>query len=141
MKVCTKCKKIKNESCFYKHKRCKGGINSYCKDCHKTAVKNHRDKPDSKKRLAAYKRKKHYGITLEQYEQMLELQTGVCAICHRPEVAKNKWGYKRLAVDHNHQTGKVRGLLCNNCNNGLGRMKDSKEILLQAALYLEQHSD
>ncbi len=58
--------------------------------------------------------KKTYSLTLEQYDKMFEIQGGVCAICNQPET------WRRLSVDHNHQTGKVRGLLCSKCNTDLG---------------------
>ncbi len=73
-----------------------------------------------------------YGITLEDYETMLKQQEGRCAIC------KNKPNKKSLSVDHNHDTGKIRGLLCNNCNQGLGRFQDNPEILQIASAYLNQ---
>ena len=71
-----------------------------------------------------------YGITLEKYEAMEKKQNGVCAICMEKEPNK------KLAVDHCHITGKVRGLLCSNCNNGLGKFKDSKTLLIKAINYL-----
>lgn len=71
-----------------------------------------------------------YGITLEQYEQLEKKQKGVCAICG------NKNQNKKLDVDHCHKTGKVRGLLCSNCNNGLGKFKDDKTLLNKAIKYL-----
>lgn len=79
---------------------------------------------------------RHYGITLEQYNQMFEAQNGVCAICGQPEILFNK----SLAVDHDHKTGKIRALLCGNCNHALGKFKDSQEILQSAINYLKSHS-
>lgn len=72
-------------------------------------------------------RLKHiFGITIEEYKNMLEAQDGVCAICKNPEVVHNKHGTLRsLAVDHDHQTGKVRGLLCHRCNTRLGIVEDT----------------
>ena len=61
---------------------------------------------------------KRYGLTEIHYDEMFKSQNGVCAICHKPEMAKNKQG--RLSVDHDHQTNKVRGLLCTRCNMNLG---------------------
>ena len=72
-----------------------------------------------------------YSITEEIYEKILVTQKGVCAICG------NHQRYKRLAVDHSHKTGQVRGLLCENCNRGLGRFFDSTFRLRNAANYLE----
>ena len=74
---------------------------------------------------------KKYGITEDQYQQILELQRGVCAICERHQ------RYRRLSVDHDHKTKRVRGLLCNWCNRALGRFVDSPARLRRAAEYLE----
>jgi hypothetical protein len=73
-----------------------------------------------------------YSITEEIYEKILIAQKNVCAICG------NHQRYKRLAVDHSHKTGQVRGLLCENCNRGLGRFFDSTFRLRNAANYLER---
>lgn len=76
--------------------------------------------------------KRKYGITEEQYEDILEAQAGKCGICHR------KPKTRRLAVDHNHKTGEVRGLLCSRCNHGLlGHAHDSIEMLERAIEYLK----
>jgi hypothetical protein len=75
--------------------------------------------------------KSHYGMTLEQYDALLEEQGGVCAICgERPE--------KHLCVDHCHQTGTVRGLLCRRCNFGLGLYKDDLRRTMGASAYLRR---
>jgi hypothetical protein len=80
--------------------------------------------------------KRRFGITLEEYDKLLVKQNNSCAICKR-----NQTEFKiKLAVDHNHKTGEIRGLLCNNCNNGLGRFKDNKVLLSEAIKYLEQCS-
>jgi hypothetical protein len=79
---------------------------------------------------------KIYGLTLEDYDAMLENQNGVCAICNKEETTKNK----NLFVDHDHQTGKVRSLLCNNCNSGLGQFNDNVNLLESAVLYLKKYS-
>lgn len=83
-----------------------------------------------------------FGISLEQYNAMLDAQGGVCAICHRPEttpVAKGSTKLRALAVDHCHDTGKVRGLLCAACNQSLGKMDESADRLRTAAAYLDQY--
>jgi hypothetical protein len=74
---------------------------------------------------------KQYGLTLEDYDALLKAQDGLCAICHKPE-RKNP----SLSVDHNHITGKVRGLLCDRCNRVLGAVEDTVEILRSAIDYL-----
>lgn len=75
---------------------------------------------------------KQYGLTEVLYHKMLKEQNGLCAIC------KNK--PKRFSIDHCHSTGRVRALLCNNCNAGLGFFKDSPELLVIAEAYLRKHS-
>ena len=73
-----------------------------------------------------------YGISLHDYDRLLEKQNGRCKICG----TTHPGGKGRFHVDHNHDTGKVRGLLCNSCNTGLGRFKDSPTLLLSAHHYL-----
>ena len=78
-----------------------------------------------------------YGISLEDYNKKLEAQSFVCKICHCPETYIGLGGnVKTLAVDHCHDTGEVRGLLCDRCNHILGRAKDSATLLENAAKYL-----
>jgi hypothetical protein len=77
-----------------------------------------------------------YGIGIEDYNRMLEAQGGVCAICGKPETAKRNGKPRLLAVDHNHHTGKVRGLLCGKCNPMIGYADDDVTILERAAVYL-----
>jgi len=76
--------------------------------------------------------KKKYGITVEEFEQMLKNQDYKCDICKLPSDSFKEW----LVVDHNHTTGKVRGLLCKSCNFGLGNFKDSTFNLQNALNYL-----
>lgn len=85
-------------------------------------------RPDAD-RILDYQLKK-YGLSLIEYKAMFESQTGRCAIC------KSAPTLKRLSVDHDHKTGAVRGLLCTNCNLGLGNFKDDQEILKAASDYL-----
>ncbi len=85
-----------------------------------------------RQRQQSYKRK--YGISLRTYSDLLERQGNKCAICKTTEPGGNN---RRFAVDHNRKTGLVRGLLCNNCNRGIGHLKDNPETLRRAANYLE----
>jgi hypothetical protein len=78
--------------------------------------------------------KTFYKLTMEEYDKMLIEQDGKCAICETPQEELKK----PLVVDHDHNTGAVRGLLCPNCNHGLGRFKDSLDTVRKAVLYLEQ---
>lgn len=71
-----------------------------------------------------------YGIEPNEYDWMFTTQGGVCAICRKPEIGKN------LAIDHCHDKGHVRGLLCGSCNNGLGRFRHDPNLLLNAISYL-----
>ena len=73
---------------------------------------------------------RNYGITIEEYDNMFAAQNGICAICGKPQNGK------RLFVDHNHETDKVRGLLCQNCNIALGHMGDDAQLLIKAIDYL-----
>lgn len=78
--------------------------------------------------------KQMFGINRDQYAVMLKQQDGVCAICKEPEVVPNR----SLSVDHDHVTGKVRGLLCSNCNPGIGKFKEKIELLEKAVEYLKR---
>jgi hypothetical protein len=81
--------------------------------------------------------KQNFGISIEQYQEMFDAQGGVCSICGKPETAKSNRGeLKMLAVDHDHKTGKIRGLLCQKCNNGIGHFEDNGNLLLRAIRYL-----
>lgn len=82
-----------------------------------------------------------FSLSLEDYNRMLEAQGGVCAICRNPETHKRNGKLKALAVDHHHSTGKIRGLLCSDCNTGIGKLKDDPKVLLAAAEYLKHHLD
>ena len=82
-----------------------------------------------------------FDISVEQFTEMLEKQNGVCAICGSPETHERNGKVKALAVDHNHETGKIRGLLCSDCNTGIGKLKDSPTVLRAAAQYIETYSE
>jgi hypothetical protein len=77
--------------------------------------------------------KRAYGLDFKDYERMLEEQNGVCAICSSPPPNNRK---TRLAIDHCHKTGKVRGLLCDKCNRSIGLLKDDVSVLKSAIKYL-----
>lgn len=84
-----------------------------------------------------YRLKTKFGISLEEYNSLLERQHGVCAICGLGESSRDKKGKIRpLMVDHDHKTGKVRGLLCSKCNIGLGQFNDSPTVLKVAMEYI-----
>jgi hypothetical protein len=81
-----------------------------------------------------------FGISLSEYSKLIIDQGNKCAICDQPETQLRNGRIKALAVDHDHETGKVRGLLCCACNQALGKFKDEKKLLLAAVAYLEKHS-
>ena len=85
-----------------------------------------------------YNLKRNYGITLEDYNRMFEEQGGKCAICSAEDTG-GKHKDAAFHVDHCHDTGKVRGLLCNQCNLALGKFKDSKKLLQKALDYLKKY--
>jgi hypothetical protein len=82
---------------------------------------------------------KRIGITLDEYEEMFENQRGKCGICGNGEKMKLRGKIASLAIDHCHDTGKIRGLLCNNCNRGLGFLNDDVKLLEKAILYLKTY--
>lgn len=141
-KFCSSCNTNKPSSQFHKQKSGTGGLQNRCKKCQREANDTWRQKnPEQWKTTAKAweeankdrRRKQHlkrqYGVTLETYEDLLDQQEGLCAICGH-ESAK-------LDLDHDHKTGIIRGLLCNPCNQGLGHFKDDPQRLRAAAKYLE----
>lgn len=101
----------------------------------RTWKKANREKLRERQRRASLKWE--HGISLVEYEEMSELQGGKCAICHRGHGGSCRG--RRLYVDHDHKTGKIRGLLCSYCNSALGMAFDDPTILRKAAEYLENH--
>lgn len=96
--------------------------------------------PEERERDARQSASRHlrrkYKITLMEYESMLASQNGTCKICHEPDNTD-----RRLAVDHCHKTGRVRGLLCYRCNTVIGHMKESVELFASAIRYLDASCD
>ena len=120
-KVCPKCGEDKPASEYYSNY-------GYCKPCHKEYGKN----PDKQRH---YQLRKKFGIGINDYNRMFEDQKGCCAICGDHQSESNR----ALAVDHDHDTGYVRALLCMKCNTALGKFKDSIEVLQKALAYLEKY--
>jgi hypothetical protein len=150
MKTCSHCKIAKPLDAFCRDRSKKDGRHTQCKPC------QYRHKPSeetlAKRRqyAARYRQenadkfragvrsatlRKKYGIDSEGYDRLLTEQGGVCAICGAG-TSRTTWT-KRLHVDHNHETGEVRGLLCQPCNTTLGHFNDSADLLRKAAEYLE----
>lgn len=101
------------------------------------AAKQYRQTPHRQASLRQARFKAHlksYGLTVDQHAAMLESQNGVCAICGLPQIPRGR--KRRLHIDHDHGTGKVRGLLCDRCNAGIGCFRDSSTTLRRAVEYL-----
>ena len=141
-KICSKCKTEKPVSEFRISKASKNGYCSWCIECERAYRKEHSQAfPDSRKMAHRITR---YGITNDEYSAILESQNNVCAICGQPETKTHQSGrVLPLSIDHNHALGtgiqSVRGLLCNECNSGLGRFRDDPVLLVRAAEYLIKH--
>lgn len=135
-KRCTKCGEHKPRSEFYPHAVAKNGVSAWCKAC-TNAASLERQKRDRKGVSLINRRaklKKAFGMTLEQYDQMLEAQGEKCALCG----SDFPGGRGRFVVDHCHETGRIRGLLCNLCNVGLGALRDSPALMAKAIRYLKE---
>ena len=133
MKMCTKCKKNKAKSEFYVNndKRYKARLLSHCKECVANTWREwYKKNPDVRREQHLIKK---YNMTLAEYDSLLLSQDGLCKICR----TNTPGGNGRFHVDHDHKNGKVRGILCNKCNTGLGNFMDSIDILSAALLYLE----
>lgn len=140
MKICTGCKTEKPIGDFHRDKRRPNGRMARCKDCKRQALNEwrrltgHDAKRYRKNREAELERHliSKYGITMDKYDAMFADQCGRCAICR---AAHN--GKRRFDVDHDHDSGEVRGLLCTSCNRMLGHARDSIITLRRAIAYLQ----
>jgi hypothetical protein len=140
-KACCKCKQIKPLDEFHNHKASVDGKQKTCKTCQKVysqsdVCKANRKAYYQKNKLAHIERnlKRQYGLDWENYSKLLESQNNCCAICKSPD--SGSMCSQRLFVDHCHDTGKVRGLLCHHCNTALGLFQDNPLILKSAINYL-----
>lgn len=111
-----------------------------------TAIKQNKEWYQKNKEYSKQKHRNHkllraYNITIEDYDKLFEEQKGVCGVCKKPEssVDSRQQVVRRLAVDHCHSTGKVRGLLCQACNTTLGKVEERADILLAMVEYLRKH--
>jgi hypothetical protein len=120
------CHETKPVELFPRNKNTKDGFHCYCKNCNNARTR------ESRERLHGGSRHYHlmhrYGIGADDFDRLVAEQGGVCAICGKPDPEH---------VDHSHDTGEVRGILCFNCNGGLGQFRDSIDTLRSAATYLE----
>ena len=138
LKRCSVCGQEKPLSEFYNRKTSKDGKGYRCKECDSKARKKWQaDNPERAKYSSRNRSiKTKYGIDIEQYNQILKDQNYQCAICG---CTTQKHSYqKNFNIDHNHETGEVRGLLCTACNRALGLFKDNPDILRKAAEYLDK---
>lgn len=142
MKFCKKCCETKRFSEFHNDKTKKDGKHSICKPCAISAAKRvyHNNKDailvkrkerywEDPNRAKDIRIKCMYGITLDEFNQLLNQQNHKCVICNDDITTS-------AVIDHNHTTKEVRGLLCPLCNSGIGKLKDSPDVLLSAYNYL-----
>lgn len=149
-KQCSKCEELKQLDQFYPRKNSKDGKDGRCKKCCRKKVKEYLRTENGKilkqKQLEKYKKtekykkskrkeqfKRRYNISLDEYEKMFQEQNECCKICNRHQNTLEI----SLAVDHDHKTNKIRGLLCSSCNKALGFLKDDISILEKAIKYLK----
>jgi hypothetical protein len=142
MKKCNRCKKELDTSSFWRSRRSIDGLNNWCKSCWYENDKKKKGTPKYREQKHRSEIKYMYGISYEQYGDMLSRQNGVCAICQTTSDTN-------LCVDHDHSccVGKkscgncVRGLLCHNCNRALGLFGDRIDLLHSAAQYLKANME
>ena len=151
-KICSKCNIEKSYNYFNKNTKNRDGHSGKCKSClidykKQYYIKNKKfvDEKNSEwfktnpDKTSLIKRRhvlKKYGLTIKEYDEMVKSRNNKCDICFNSEKGKNI--SDSLCVDHCHKTGKIRGLLCRNCNSALGQFKDSLDNLQSAMLYLEK---
>lgn len=123
-KICSNCKKEKSLKDFSKARKSKDGLRYWCREC-------------ESKKFRGWWLESRYGITVKDYNEMFEQQQGCCEICgrHQSEVSRT------FDVDHNHTTGKVRGLLCVDCNRCLGCVRENVITLAKAIEYLNKYNE
>lgn len=145
MKKCNKCLEVKSFAEFFKDKNHSTGHYSICKDCKKQSTYKWRSenphkynssmreyRKNNKELFRNLQLKKNYGITLVEYNQILEKQDFRCWICKKI----NRSSKRDFPMDHNHKTGKPRGILCYGCNRSLHTL-ETKNLLEKALLYLD----
>ena len=145
-KQCSKCNAKKPLSDFYKDKSRKYGVANYCRLCASIQVKHSNLKNPNRRRISSNRYQKNnplkvkeahlkynYGISLDKYNQLFIAENGNCAICN-----KNQSNFKKaLSVDHCHDSGLVRGLLCSKCNFFIGQANENVTYLQSAINYLK----
>lgn len=147
MKYCSVCSELLPLDKFYRSSKYKDGYGYRCKDCDKLVREKSRNGEGGQGTRDGYRRRKliyNYNISPDTYDILLKEQDNLCAICGTDNPAgsgvENTRGLS-FAVDHDHETNKVRGLLCNLCNRALGFLRDSPETVKSAYEYLKKHKE
>jgi C4-type Zn-finger protein len=147
-KYCPSCGKWKKSSEFYKSSNSSDGLSGHCKECMKNRIamdsmngKHYRKYGrayynENKSKELSRALVKNYGITREDKRAMLESQNYKCPICGQTLELDGR----KTHLDHDHKTGKIRGVLCDKCNKGLGNFNDDIERMKSAIAYLEAHN-
>jgi len=130
-KRCTKCGEEKPLDSFPRERRSSDGVTARCKECTSNYQREWREQRGGN----LYDRTIRYGISPEEYEELLDEQLNCCACCGSSN-PRRKAGF---VIDHDHETGSIRGLLCHNCNIGIGLLGDSLGGLEMAINYLRRH--
>jgi len=142
-KICTRCGEDKPLDAYSPNRGGKLGRSSNCRKCMVERGRERRQNPRppyepmDPKELRRLANLRPYGMTPQQYESRLAAQGGCCAICGSADNGDSR--FETFYVDHSHESGAVRGILCRGCNAGLGQFKDSPDLLLAAAAYLIRH--
>lgn len=151
---CSKCKRLKQTTDFYKDKRHSNGLNSQCKLCSNKGTQDHYKQNKlwfsayakdwrSKNRVRANElsRESFRRRSTKLWNKLFAIQKGKCPIYKRPlDITLNKRNRRRSHIDHNHSTGRIRGLLCMNCNFLLGAAREDAKVLENARQYLKKHA-
>ena len=137
IKICTKCIMVKGVQHYNKRIASKDGLTSQCTQCLNTKAMKVRAKTPEVTRERNLQTR--FNMSISQYNDIFLKQKGRCVICFKAESTRDKNNnVKWLSVDHNHKTGEVRGLLCNSCNTGIGKLGDSTKVLQSAITYLNE---
>jgi hypothetical protein len=140
-KQCSKCRGIKLHKDFHNQKSGRGGLASWCKVCAgengKSYHARNRGKPCYEKKRRDTQLKHKYGIDSDEYSNILKSQGGKCDVCRVKLIDRGTHTH----LDHDHKSGKIRGILCTNCNRGLGHFQDNALTLGRAIQYLEKYNE
>lgn len=146
-KVCTKCGETKEHGEYHKQSKSRDGLKPWCKTCSNSfSGKYYKENKSKVLKQARVRYLQHgrnkdlrskYGISSTCYEKMWQDQGCKCAICGR----EREEDERHFPVDHCHDTGKVRAILCGSCNRGIGMLQDDPEVVQSAADYLLKHKE